>query len=53
MALLKTSLVDPFIDSGKKRTQIREEKAQTPKTRDFKWIERRLDLEKMEVSLHP
>lgn len=44
-------LMDLIIDNEK--MQLKEEKAETLKMRDFKWIERRLDLEKMEVSRHP
>lgn len=43
--------MDPIIDNEKE--QLKEEKAKTLKMRDFKWIESRLDLEKMEASLHP
>lgn len=51
VVLVKMWLMDPIIDNEKE--QLKEEKAKTLKMRDFKWIESRLDLEKMEASLHP
>lgn len=43
--------MDPITDD-EKMLQFKEEKAKRLKMRDFKWIERRLDLEKIEVSLN-